>query len=147
MDIKSKNKKMDTQTIIILLLIGLAAGTLSGMVGIGGGIVIVPALVYFIGFSQKMSQGTSLAILLLPIGLLGVIQFYKQGYIDIRVALIISLAFFFGSYFGSRIALSLPQETVKKIFAGFMILIAVKMLFFDKKKSPEVIPNIELPAK
>ncbi|MEO6403841.1 MAG: sulfite exporter TauE/SafE family protein [Ferruginibacter sp.] len=138
---------MDTQTIIILLLIGLAAGTLSGMVGIGGGIVIVPALVYFIGFSQKMSQGTSLAILLLPIGLLGVIQFYKQGYIDIRVALIISLAFFFGSYFGSRIALSLPQETVKKIFAGFMILIAVKMLFFDKKKSPEVIPNIELPAK
>ena len=90
---------MDTQTFIILLLIGLAAGTLSGLVGIGGGIVIVPALVYFLAFSQKMAQGTSLAILLLPIGLLGVIQFYKQGYIDIRVAAIISIAFFFGSYF------------------------------------------------
>ncbi len=128
-----KNRDMDTQTVIILLLVGIAAGTLSGMVGIGGGILIVPALVYFLGFSQKMAQGTSLGILLLPIGLLGVLQFYKQGFIDMRVVLIISLAFFFGSYFGSKIALSLPQETVKKVFAVLMILIAVKMLFLDKK--------------
>ncbi|HPH85271.1 MAG TPA: sulfite exporter TauE/SafE family protein [Ferruginibacter sp.] len=126
---------MDPQTIIILLLLGLAAGTLSGMVGIGGGILLVPALVYFLGFSQKMAQGTSLGILLLPVGLLGVLQFYKQGYIDMRVVLIISLAFFFGSYFGSKIALSLPQETVKKVFAIIMILVAVKMLFFEKKPS------------
>lgn len=124
---------MDTQTVIILLLIGIAAGTLSGMIGIGGGIIIVPALVYFLGFSQKMAQGTSLGILLLPIGLLGVLQFYKQGYIDARVVVVISAAFFFGSYFGSRIALSLPQETVKKIFAVLMIVIAFKMLFLDKK--------------
>ena len=129
----SKNRDMDTQTIIILLLVGMAAGTLSGMVGIGGGILIVPALVYFLGFSQKMAQGTSLGILLLPIGLLGVLQFYKQGFIDMRVVLIISLAFFFGSYFGSKIALSISQETVKKVFAVLMILIAVKMLFLDKK--------------
>lgn len=129
----SKNRDMDTQTIIILLLVGVAAGTLSGMVGIGGGILIVPALVYFLGFSQKMAQGTSLGILLLPIGLLGVLQFYKQGFIDMRVVLIISLAFFFGSYFGSKIALSLSQETVKKVFAVLMILIAIKMLFLDKK--------------
>ena len=74
-----------------------------------------------------------MGILLLPIGLLGVLQFYKQGYIDVRVVLIISAAFFFGSYFGSKIALSLPQETVKKIFAMLMIVIAVKMLFLDKK--------------
>lgn len=129
----AKTRDMDTQTVIILLLVGIAAGTLSGMVGIGGGILIVPALVYFLGFSQKMAQGTSLGILLLPIGLLGVLQFYKQGFIDMRVVLIISLAFFFGSYFGSKIALSLPQETVKKVFAILMILIAVKMLFLDKK--------------
>ena len=129
----SKNRDMDTQTIIIFLLVGVAAGTLSGMVGIGGGILIVPALVYFLGFSQKMAQGTSLGILLLPIGLLGVLQFYKQGFIDMRVVLIISLAFFFGSYFGSKIALSLSQETVKKVFAVLMILIAIKMLFLDKK--------------
>ena len=124
---------MDTQTFIVLLLIGIAAGTLSGMVGVGGGIIIVPALVYFLGFSQKMAQGTSLGILLLPVGLLGVMQFYKEGLIDVRVVFIISAAFFFGSYFGSRIALSISQETAKRVFAVLMILIAVKMLFFDKK--------------
>ena len=100
---------MDLQTVFILLLIGLGAGILSGVIGIGGGIVIVPALVYFIGFSQKTAQGTSLAILLLPIGLLGVLQFYKAGYVDIKVTAVIALAFFIGSYFGSRIALTDPQ--------------------------------------
>ncbi len=132
--IQQKNKKMDAQTLIILIVIGLAAGILGGMVGIGGGIIIVPALVYFLGFSQKMAQGTSLAILLLPIGLLGVIQFYKEGYIDVRISLVIALAFFFGSYFGSRIALSMSQDSVKKIFAILMLLIALKMLFLDKAK-------------
>ena len=134
------NKKniMDTQTILILLVVGLAAGTLSGMVGIGGGILIVPALIYFLGFSQKMAQATSLGIFFLPFGPLGFLQFYKQGYIDMRVVVIISVAFFFGSYFGSRIALSLPQETVKKIFAILMIMIAFKMLFLDKKMVEKV---------
>ena len=134
-----KKINMDTQTLLILLAIGLAAGMLSGLVGVGGGIIIVPALVFFLGFSQKMAQGTSLGILLLPIGILGVMQFYKQGYIDFKVVAIISFAFIFGSYFGSRIALVLSQETVKKIFACLMILIAVKMLFFDKPKAAKVI--------
>lgn len=132
--IQQKNRKMDSQTLIILILIGIAAGMLGGMIGIGGGIIIVPALVYFLGFSQKMAQGTSLAILLLPIGLLGVVQFYKQGYVDIKVSMIIAIAFFFGSYFGSKIALSLSQDTVKKIFAVLLLLIGLKMLFFDKTK-------------
>jgi len=126
---------MDTQTILLLLVIGLAAGMLSGLVGVGGGIIIVPALVFLLGFSQKMAQGTSLGLLLLPVGILGAIQYYKQGYIDFRIVGIISLAFIFGSYFGSRIAMVLSQETVKKIFACLMILIAVKMLFFDKPKT------------
>ncbi|MEP6711968.1 MAG: sulfite exporter TauE/SafE family protein [Ferruginibacter sp.] len=125
---------MDIQTLLILILIGVAAGMLGGMVGIGGGIIIVPALIYFLGFSQKMAQGTSLAILLLPIGLLGVMQFYKQGYIDVKVSLVIAIAFFFGSYFGSKIALSLSQDAVKKIFAVLLLLIGLKMLFFDKAK-------------
>lgn len=129
-----KQKDMDIQSIVILILIGISAGMLSGLVGVGGGIIIVPALVFFLGFSQKMAQGTSLGILLLPVGILGVMQFYKQGYIDIKVVAIISFAFLFGSYFGSKIALSLSQETVKKIFACLMILIAVKLLFFDKPK-------------
>ncbi len=85
---------MDTQTLIILIIIGIAAGMLGGMVGVGGGIIIVPALVFFLGFSQKMAQGTSLGILLLPVGILGVIQYYKEGYVDMRVVLLISTGFF-----------------------------------------------------
>lgn len=131
---------MDTQVILILLLVGLAAGVLSGMVGVGGGIIIVPCLVYFLGFSQKMAQGTSLGILLLPVGILGVMQFYKSGYVDLRVVGIIALAFIAGSYFGSKWALNMPQETIKKIFAVMMLIIAIKMLFLDKKH-PEVGPQ------
>ncbi len=134
---------MDMQTILILLLVGICAGMLSGLVGIGGGIIIVPALVLFLAFPQKMAQGTSLGILLLPVGILGVMQYYKQGYIDMRVVAIVSVAFLFGGYFGSKIALSLPQETVKKIFAIFMLLIAVKMLFFDKTKKTTVATTTE----
>jgi uncharacterized membrane protein YfcA len=130
-----KNNPMDIQTILLLILAGIAAGVLSGLVGVGGGIVIVPALVLILGFSQKMAQGTSLGILLLPVGILGVMQYYKQGFVDIRVVLIISAAFLIGSYFGSKFALSLPQETIKKVFAIFMIIIAIKLLFFDNKKS------------
>jgi uncharacterized protein len=129
----AKKVTLDMQTVIILIIIGIAAGILGGMVGVGGGIIIVPALIFFLGFSQKMAQGTSLGILLLPVGILGVFQYYKQGYIDMRVVLIISLGFLIGSFFGSKIALSLPQDTVKKIFAVLMIIVAVKMLFFDKK--------------
>lgn len=130
-----KKLNMDLQTIVILILIGIAAGILGGMVGVGGGIIIVPALIFFLGFSQKMAQGTSLGILLLPIGILGVIQYYKQGYIDMKVVIIISLGFVIGSFFGSKIALSLPQETVKKIFAILMIVVGIKMMFFDKKEN------------
>ncbi len=130
---KNKLKKMDAQIIIILLLIGLAAGMLSGLVGIGGGILIVPALVYLLGFSQKMAQGTSLGILLLPVGILAVWQFYKGGYVDVKSVALVAIAFVIGGYFGSKIALALPQETVKKIFAGLMLVISIKMLFFEKK--------------
>ena len=124
---------MSMQAIIVLLLIGLAAGILGGLVGVGGGIIIVPSLIYFLGFSQKQAQGTSLGILLLPVGILGVLQYYKAGYIDMRTVWLVSIGFLAGSYFGSKIALSLSQETVKKIFAVLMILIALKMLFIDKK--------------
>ncbi len=128
---------MSLFTIIILILIGVGAGMLSGLVGIGGGIVIVPALVYFLAFSQKQAQGTSLAILLLPIGILAVINYYKdpQVHLDIKVVALIIIGFLAGSYFGSKLALSLPDVMVKKIFAIFMLLIAIKMLFIDKPKS------------
>jgi len=131
------SKPMDVQMIIILVLIGIVSGMLGGMVGVGGGIIIVPALVFFLGFSQKMAQGTSLGILLLPVGILGVMQYYKQGYIDLKVVLIISLGFVIGNLFGSKIALSLPPEAVKKALAIFMIIVAIKMLFFDKTAEHE----------
>lgn len=129
-----KKKEMDIQTILIIILVGIAAGILGGLVGVGGGIIIVPALVYFIGFSQKTAQGTSLGLIMLPVGIFGVLQYYKQGHVDFKVVGMLAIGFLAGSYFGSKFALSLPQETVKKIFAGLMIIIAVKMIFFDKEK-------------
>ena len=129
---------MDTQTILILFCIGIVAGMLSGIVGIGGGIIIVPALVFFLGFSQLKAQGTSLGILLLPVGILAVIQFYKQGYIDMKTVGIVACSFVVGGYLGSKIALALPQETVKKVFAVLLLLISIKMFFFDKKKTASV---------
>jgi uncharacterized protein len=129
-----KKNTMDIQTMLIIILVGIAAGVLGGLVGVGGGIIIVPALVYFIGFSQKTAQGTSLGLIMLPVGILGVLQYYKQGHVDFRVVGMLAVGFLLGSYFGSKIALSLPQETVKKIFAVLMIIIAIKMLFFDKEK-------------
>ena len=123
---------MTTQTVLLLILIGLAAGVLSGMIGIGGGIIIVPALVYVLGFSQQQAQGTSLGLLLLPVGILAVLNYYKQGYIDIKVVGIMCITFVLGGWLGSKISLSLPQETVKKIFAVVLLLVAGKMLFLDK---------------
>jgi uncharacterized membrane protein YfcA len=125
---------MDMSLLLIVLLIGTIAGMLGGMIGIGGGLVIVPALVYFLGFSQQSAQGTSLGLIMLPVGILGVIQYYKQGYVDFRVVGLLAIGFVIGSYFGSKIALNVPQETLKKAFAGLMILVALKMLFFDNPK-------------
>ena len=132
---------MTIQTLLILVVIGIAAGILGGLVGVGGGIIIVPSLVYFLSFSQKSAQGTSLGLLLLPVGIFGVLQYYKQGHVDLRVVAIIAIGFLAGSYFGSKIALSLPQETVKKIFAIMLLLIAFKMLFLDKKVKEIAIKN------
>lgn len=133
-----KKLNMDLQTIIVLVITGIAAGILGGMVGVGGGIIIVPALVYFLGFSQHTAQGTSLGLIMLPVGILGFIHYYNSckaagDPIDFKVIGLIAVGFVIGSYYGSRIAVSLPQETVKKIFAVLMILVAVKMIFFDKK--------------
>lgn len=90
--------------IFILILLGLLTGVLCGLVGIGGGLVIVPALVYLFGFSQHMAQGTTIAMMIPPIGLLAAITYYKQGYVDIKTAIFIALGVFIGAYLGSRIA-------------------------------------------
>ncbi len=124
-----KSKQLNMTTIVILLCIGLFAGILSGMVGIGGGVIIVPALVYFMSMSQHEAQGTSLAVLLLPVGVLAVYQYYQAGYVDVRSSLIIATTFVVGGLIGSKIAIAVDQNMLKKIFGIFMLLISLKMIF------------------
>jgi uncharacterized protein len=116
-------------TIIILLAIGLLAGYLSGLIGIGGGIVIVPVLVYLLQMNQKTAQGTTLFMFLLPIGILGVINYHKAGHVDFKTAAIIAVTFIIGSYFGSKTAVSIDTKLVRQIFAVSIILIGIKMLW------------------
>jgi uncharacterized membrane protein YfcA len=123
---------MTLQSVIILLLVGLAAGILSGLVGVGGGIIIVPALVFFLGFSQHEAQGTSLGLLLLPVGILAVINYYKKGYIDLKVVFIMAIAFTLGGWIGSKISLQISEAALKKVFAIVLIIVALKMIFIDK---------------
>ncbi|MCE2834737.1 MAG: sulfite exporter TauE/SafE family protein [Chitinophagaceae bacterium] len=124
---------MTIETIMLIIFTGLAAGILGGMVGVGGGIIIVPALVYFLSFSQHQAQGTSLALMLFPVGILGVINYYQKGFVDFKYAGLLAIGFVLGSWLGSRFSLSLPQLTVKKIFAVVMLLVSLKMLLLDRK--------------
>jgi uncharacterized membrane protein YfcA len=123
--------KMNAETIFLLILVGLVAGTMSGLVGVGGGIIIVPALVLLLGFSQHEAQGTSLGLLLLPVGILAVMNYYNKGFIDLKVVGVMCAAFVIGGWLGSKLALSLSQETVKKIFAIVLFYTAFKMMGWD----------------
>ena len=122
---------MTVQIILLLIVIGLAAGILSGLVGVGGGIIVVPALVFFLSFSQQQAQGTSLGLLLLPVGILSVLNYYKQGNIDVRVVAIMAVSFVIGGWLGSKWAISLPEVTVKRIFAVILFYSAFKMMGWD----------------
>jgi len=113
---------------LLLVLLGLAAGTLSGLVGIGGGIIIIPALVLLFGLTQHQAQGTTLALLIPPIGILAAWTYYKQGFVDIRIALFIILGFVAGSYFGAKIATRLNEATLERVFGVVLLLIALKMI-------------------
>ena len=117
--------------ILILLFIGLLAGFMSGLLGIGGGIVIIPALVYLLGYSQQNAQGTSLGLLLPPIGILAVLNYHKAGFVNIKAAAIMCITFIIGSYITSKIAVELPETIIKKMFAVFLLFYAAK-LFLEK---------------
>ena len=123
---------MDLQYLLIVALIGLAAGILSGLLGLGGAIIIIPALVLFLGYSQQSAQGTALLMMVLPVGALAAYQYYKEGYVEIKTALIMAVFFFIGGYFGARFATEIPQSLLKKLFAVMLIVLAIKMLFFEK---------------
>ncbi len=119
---------MTLQIILSLILIGIIAGVLSGLVGVGGGIIMVPLLVLFFGFNQHQAQGTSLAVLAVPVTAVAVFTYYKEGQINIKYAAIIAAFFVIGSIFGSKLALTLDQKMLKKIFAVVLLVIAGKML-------------------
>ncbi|SHF78322.1 hypothetical protein SAMN05444396_101369 [Flavobacterium segetis] len=119
---------MTIQTIILLMCIGLTAGVLSGLIGIGGGIIMVPLLL-LMGFTQQQAQGTSLAALLPPVTLLAVLNYHKAGFVDWRFAIIISIVFVVGGYFGSKMAINIDQKILKKVFAVTLLLIGGFLLF------------------
>jgi len=128
---ENKFKKMNEESVMLLVAIGIAAGVLSGLVGVGGGLIIVPALIFFLGFTQLQAQGTSLGLLLLPVGVFAVINYYKAGHIDLKVVAVMSLAFVAGGWVGSKLALRLDQEIVKKIFAIVLFYSAFRLLHWD----------------
>lgn len=119
---------MSVSMLIILLAIGAVTGLMAGMLGIGGAIIMIPAMVFFMGFSQQMAQGTSLAVMLPPIGIFAAYNYWKAGQVNIKFALILAVAFIIGSYFGSKVALNIPQPLLKKIFGILLLAVAAKML-------------------
>jgi|SRR5450759_509230 uncharacterized protein len=120
--------KMTTSMLLILIVIGIITGVMAGMLGIGGAIIMIPALVFFLGISQQTAQGTSLAVMLPPIGIIAAYNYYKAGHVNIKFAIVLALFFLVGSYFGSKLALSLPQPVLKKVFGILLLLVAAKML-------------------
>jgi len=121
---------MEVGTFLLLGLTGLIAGFLGGMVGVGGGIIMVPMMVFVIGMSQKTAQGTSLAVMMIPLSIgVAAYNYYKAGEINIKYALIIAGFFAIGGYFGSKLSLRIDQDIIKKIFAVIMVVVAIKMFF------------------
>jgi uncharacterized membrane protein YfcA len=120
---------MDWQNAIIIALIGAVAGLLGGLFGLGGAIIIIPALVMLLGYSQQMAQGTALIMMVLPVGALAAFQYYQKGFVDVKAALILAVFFLIGGYFGGKLAMHIPQEIMRKSFAVLIVAIALKMWF------------------
>lgn len=133
----TKRKPMTVELIIIVILIGLFAGTMSGLIGIGGGIILVPALVYFLSYNQHQAQGTSLGVLVFPVVMLAFLKYYfemkKLGEpLDFKVIGLLAIGFVVGGYLGSSLALKMDKDLLKKIFAVVLFYTAIKMLNWDQ---------------
>jgi len=123
---------MSLNDIIILIIIGLSAGIVSGLLGVGGAIIMVPALVFFLGLTQHQAQGTSLAVLVFPVGFLAFWNYYKQGFVNFKIALIIMLAFVIGGYLGSSIAVRIPERPLKIFFGVLIVILGLRMIITSK---------------
>lgn len=117
-------------TYIISIIIGVCAGVLGGLMGIGGGIVMIPALALLLGFNQHLSQGTSLAAMVPPIGILAAYVYYKQGYVNVPVALCIALGFLAGGMIGATITVNIDEALLRRVFGVALLLISLKMIFW-----------------
>jgi len=115
--------------ILPYLLLGLCAGVLSGLIGIGGATVIIPALIFLFGMSQYTAQGTTLAMMVPPIGILAAWMYYQKGYVDLKVAGLMCIGFFIGGLLGAKLAVGIPENILKKIFGAFLLVVSVKMIF------------------
>jgi hypothetical protein len=122
----------DIMKILAYLSLGLAAGVLSGLMGLGGGVIIIPVLVLFFGFSQHTAQGTTLALMVPPIGLLAAWAYYKQGFVDLKVAAFICLGFFIGGLLGAEFAVGIPEQVLRKVFGVFLLIISLRMILSGK---------------
>ena len=114
--------------VFLYLLLGLAAGILSGLIGIGGATVIIPALVLLFGMTQYMAQGTTLAMMVPPIGILAAWMYYQKGYVDLKVAGIMCIGFFIGGLFGAKLAVGIPENILRRIFGVFLLVISLRMI-------------------
>ena len=119
---------MSVSTFIILIIFGVLAGVLSGLVGVGGGILMLPLLIIFLGLTQHEAQGTALFAMLPPIGILAAINYYKEGFVKWEYAIVIAFTFVIGGYLGSKLSLSLPPQMVRRIFGVIMLLGAIKLI-------------------
>ena len=120
---------MDLSTIVILVFIGLLAGVLSAVIGIGGGLIMIPLMMMVLGMDQLTVQGTSLAVMLPPIGILAAYNYHSSGHLKMDYAIIIASTFIVGGYFGSKLAFSIPVNTLRLIFGIIMLLVSLKMIF------------------
>ena len=119
---------MSISTFIVLIIIGLLAGILSGLVGVGGGIIMIPLLIILLGLTQHQAQGTALFAMLPPIGILAAMNYFKQGFVKWEYAVVIALTFVVGGYFGSKLSLSLPPQTVRRVFGVIMLIGGIKLI-------------------
>lgn len=120
---------MNLYQVLIYVFLGVFAGVISGLIGIGGGTIIVPGLILLLGFSQHMAQGTTLALMIPPIGLLAALTYFRNGYVDVKAASIICLGFFLGGYLGARLAINLSSAVLERIFGIVLLAISLKMIF------------------
>jgi len=116
------------ESLILYVLIGATAGVLSGLLGIGGGIILVPALVLVIGLTQHQAQGTTLVLLTAPFGLLAALTYYQSGYADLKIAAFLGIGFFFGAFLGAKVATNIPTDVLEKLFGVALVLLGLKML-------------------